>query len=150
MDEVDGYYGDEWDERVMSISFGDLARDERSITVKLKDGGLDGEEVNVCYRPSAYTPEHESRVAKMFSENLPAGALAESLAGVVVSWDVLGEDGKAMGVTLGELNRTPSWFLVVLSDAIGDDMRVKREEIKNLGGGSRAAASKGRSRSGTR
>lgn len=134
----------------MGISFNDLTRDERTIVVVLKENGFDGEEVEITYRPSVYTPRQESRTAKMMKDNIPLSALAESLAETLVRWDVLDVNGKEINVSLDEMNKTPGWFLITISEAIGADMQARREEIKNLEGGSLRGASRGKSRSGTR
>ncbi|GEM_PF-2187252 len=134
----------------MSISFRDLLLDERTIEVELKQPGYEGEVVRITYRPSAYTPTHEVKVAELERNRQPISALAESLCGILVSWDVLDDKGKQLEVNRETIYNMPFWFLASISEAISEDLKVSREERKNYDVGSLRKGSKASRQNGTR
>lgn len=127
------------------IKIGDLIADERTITVEYQ-----GETAKVIYRPSAYTPIVEERAQDEIDNNRPGSGLANLLEGMLIRWEVVGEDGEELPPTVEVMREMPVSFLTAMVNAVVEDMNVSREEIKNSGGGSLAGASKGKSRRGTR
>jgi hypothetical protein len=129
----------------MAIRLADLTANERSCVVT-----FDGETAEVHYRPSAYTPRLEGDFARVLQNGTPGNAIASLLAGVLLSWDVLGADGQALDVTVETMVEMPTRFLSTVMEQITEDMSTEREARKNLEGGSPQAANKANHRTGTR
>jgi hypothetical protein len=128
----------------MPIRLKDLERDVRTCTVE-----YEGENAEVTYRPSAYTPFVEDKLQAAIESNRPSSGVARLLSSVLVGWEVLGEDGEAISTDSETLSALPSAFLFAVINAITEDMGTGREERKNSGGGSPRAASKGTARRGS-
>lgn len=87
----------------------------------------DGDEVALTYRPGAFTPRVEARLSEAQEEGRVSQEVAAVLADVLVSWDVLDEDGKPLKPTAELLMDFPIDFLVGVTEAIGEDMRPKEK-----------------------
>jgi hypothetical protein len=129
----------------MAISLADISKQEREITFE-----FDGEQAAVTYNLRAYTPELESWMQKVFTQEGPANSNAAILSRVLVAWDVLDENGEQFPTDKATLVRFPNEFLEALLNAITLDVRGEREERKNSQGGSPQQAGKARARTGTR
>lgn len=114
----------------MSITLADIERDERTCVVT-----QDEETAEVVYRPSAYTPAIEDALQTAIETNRPASGVARLLSGLLISWDVLGEDGAPLATTPESLRDIPSAFLFKVINAITADMGAG-DGRKNSGGGS--------------
>jgi len=128
----------------MPIQIADLMRDERTCTVSYQ-----GESAQVTYRPGAYTPAVEDAFQTALETNRPSRGVAEMLAGVLVSWEVVDEAGQELAVEVEFLIKVSSSFLFAVIGAITADLNAEKEDRKNSAGGSRRAASKGRARRGS-
>ena len=128
----------------MPIQIADLMRDERTCTVEYQ-----GESAKVTYRPGAYTPIVEDAFQTAIETNRPSRGVAEMLAGLLVGWEVLDDDGNEIPVTVKFLVAVSSSFLFAVINAITSDMNAAKEDRKNSAGGSRRAASKGSARRGS-
>jgi hypothetical protein len=100
--------------------------------LKLYNGDL-----NVEYRLNAGTPELEKEIAALQDDGDTVGVLekvVEQMSNVLVSWDLMGDDGQPVPITIEALtNIVPSAVLTDISNAIS--------EARSLG------EKKGRSRS---
>lgn len=115
----------------MAIKLKDLSRDSRTVTV-----AWDGEEANVTYKPSGYTPATEQELNQDMIANLPNVAVAKMLSGLLVSWDVLDDDGAQIPTDYETLSHIQTDFLQAVLSAVTTDQAANREERKNSGGGS--------------
>lgn len=127
----------------MPIKISHLKNDEREVTVT-----YGGEEAVVVYRPSGYTPVTENAMQDAMGDRRPGAGLARLLSGILVSWDVLDEDGDQMDTTYETISKLPVPFISAVVSQVSDDMNSDREEIKNSGGGSRGKR-RGRALTGT-
>jgi len=128
----------------MSISIRDYNRDEKICEMAVGD-----ERAEVLYRPSAYTPRVESELQSALERNRPSAGMAELLAGVLISWEVLDEEGNEIEPTIENLMELPSVLLGAAVSAISEDIAGDVDR-KNSGGGSRQKGWSGKSLTGTR
>jgi hypothetical protein len=87
----------------MGITVAAMHADTKSVEVT-----FGGETAVVIVRPSKLTPELESNV----SELAGSAGFVELLAGLLVSWEVIGEDGAPIEPTAENLRKLPALFLV--------------------------------------
>ncbi len=127
------------------IRLSDLQRDERTCTVE-----FEGESAEVTYRPSAYTPEIEDQLQTAMESNRPSNGIARWLAGIVVHWEVMDENGEEIPPTFENMRRMSSTFLTTVINTITDDIQVRREDRKNSAGGSQRKGSLANARKNTR
>jgi len=116
----------------MSLSLRDLMQDERYITLEIGEGT-----VEIHYRPSAFTPVVEDEMQRLIETNRPGNGLARMLAGIVIDWDVLDENGQPLEPTVENLRRLPVAFLTRVTNAINRDSAAEKDDLKNSGAGSR-------------
>lgn len=114
----------------MPIRLADLRKETRPITFEFA-----GEPVTVSYSPGAFTPELEDE-ANLAEANHQLRAMAQMLSKILVAWDVMGDDGQALPVTLELLRAMPAQFLAAILKGIMDDNTVPKAS-----GGSFAATS---------
>ena len=129
----------------MPVTLDALKADSRTLVVDVLD-----EKLNISYRPSSYTPVTERKFKEAMRADMPANALIISLADLIDEWDLLDEKGQVIPPERKNLEALPSWFIVLVSNAIMDDMNATREDRKNSDGGSRRVGSLASSRSGRR
>lgn len=130
----------------MPITLDNLKKDVRTCTVE-----YNGETAQVTYRPSGYTPEVEDRFQTYVQSSRSSNGFAEFLAGILISWDLLDDNGKEFPIELEDLRTLPGRFLTIVVNAITADMQEANDENrKNSGAGSLRAVSKGNRRNGTR
>jgi hypothetical protein len=122
-----------------------LLQDVRTCTVEYDD-----ESAQVTYRPSAYTPEAEDTYQREIDARRPSGGCADVLSVMLLSWEVLDEDGVEIPIELELLRGMPSAFLFAVMAAIVRDLNTEREDRKNSGDGLRPKASREHARNGTR
>jgi hypothetical protein len=103
----------------MGLKMGDFAKDERVVEMQVGD-----ETASVTYRASAYTPRVESELQGALEQNRPSLGMARLLAGVLLSWEVLDEDGNEIEPTMDNLMDIPSVLLGAAITAISRDMEV--------------------------
>lgn len=127
----------------MPISVAELLNERRTFTLPVGE-----DELTVTYNPQAYTPKAESEMQKFVGEGKPGTGLAQTLANVLLEWDLL-EDGDPLPCDFETMTNLPTRFLVEVSNGIGNDIRVTAEERKNLDGGSRRTGRKGSFQSGS-
>jgi hypothetical protein len=126
----------------MPISLHDiLTRDTHTITVE-----WEGETAEIVYRPSRYTPELEDTHFQAIREGVPSVGLARMLAGVLVSWEIVDDNGEPLPTDFETLSRLSTDFLDAVRDAIRADFRVGREDRKNSAAGSPRVEKPGKSR----
>jgi hypothetical protein len=101
----------------MGLKMGDFAKDERVVEIQLGE-----ETAMLAYRPSAYTPRVESELQSALEQNRPSAGMARLLAGVLLSWEVLDEDGNEIEPTMDNLMDIPSVLLGAAITAISADM----------------------------
>ena len=115
----------------MPIRLSNLVKDIRTCQVVFGE-----EQANLTYRPSAYTPLLEDELQETMQENRPGNALAEMLANVLLSWEVLDDDGEEIRPTAEHLAKFPVGFLAEVVKTISEDLGAGEETRKNSGGGS--------------
>ncbi len=103
----------------------------------LNADGVDGvenfEPVVVTYRPSAITPDFDQMVVDSIADPAKAKSMwmAEGLAQIIVSWDVVAEDGSPYPTDVKSLCGLPDFFLSdILIACIGNAGKV-RADLKN-------------------
>lgn len=100
----------------MALTIGHLQRNTRNLTFEFL-----GETVNVTYRPGALTPALSVEIADAATQ-LP---IVTALERLLVSWDVLGEDGQTpLPITHAVLVSLPSEFLSTVFSAVMGDTTV--------------------------
>lgn len=87
----------------MGITVAAMNADTKSVEVT-----FGGETAAVVVRPSALTPELESNVAELAG----SAGFVELIAELVVSWEVIGENGAPLEPTVENLRKLPALFLV--------------------------------------
>jgi len=99
----------------MPIKLSEMGAKQKTATVSYL-----GETVNIVYRPAVITPRHEAQLSEQSGQKAIEGLVAQ-LVEIVVSWDVLGADGKPLKPTTELLMEMPSNFLLAVMDAIRED-----------------------------
>lgn len=105
-----------------------------------------GEDVDVVYKPGLMTSARRLRIVlgtQAYWESDTTPKAKEMLAGwesfhadlaeMLVSWDVLGEDGKPLAPTADLLEQFPQSFISALVEALIDDQRVDPPTGKDSG-----------------
>jgi len=115
----------------MPIKIGDLSKDVRDISFVFAD-----ETINLSYKVGKYTGDAELRLSEAQTDKQPVNGLVNLLDGMLVSWDVLEDDGEPMMVTLENLRRLPVTFLADMTNAITEDMRPNAVTASPSRGGS--------------
>ena len=115
----------------MPIKIGDLSKEVREISFVFAD-----ETVNLSYKVGKYTGEAELRLSEAQTDKQPVNGLVNLLDGMLVSWDVLEDDGKPMPVTVENLRRLPVNFLAEVANTITEDMRPNAVTASPSKGGS--------------
>lgn len=129
----------------MTITLEALIQDVRKLEID-----INGETLNVTYRPSSYTLATEREFKNALHSDMPANALAVVLVDMIEEWDLLDDSGNVIPPETKNLQTIPSWFIVRVSNALMDDMNASREDRKNSGAGSRRQGSLASSRRGGR
>jgi hypothetical protein len=127
----------------MSINLSDCSRDGKRCEMRV---GV--ETAELVYQPNAYTPQVESELRSALETNRPSVGMAELLAGVLISWEVLDEEGERVEPSLENLMVMPSVLLGAALTAISADISGDVDR-KNSAGGSRRKGSSGKSLNGT-
>lgn len=78
----------------MPIRLSALTADRRTLSVSFGDDSL-----TLTYRPSGVNAAQEARELEERAKGEHLKAQAKSLAEIITSWDVLGEDGKSVAPT---------------------------------------------------
>ncbi len=80
----------------------------------------------VTYRPALMTPEGDSQYAKAAEEGEDLNfLLIDRLCKVMVTWDLVDEDGEMYPITPDALGKIDSGFLRAIIEAIGEDRAPK-------------------------
>lgn len=108
-----------------------------------------GETASVTYRPAAYTPELEEEIRECTNEDLPSNSLAVLLSEVLISWEVLDENGDKIPPEYENLRKMPTRFLAAVVRAINEDQNPEEEDRKNSGGRSQRRAKSAKRRRGS-
>ncbi len=93
-----------------------------------------GEAVTITYRNGVITPEWESR-RELTDPSRQAQATVLALSEIVASWDVLGDDGQPVPVTVETLTPMPLQFLNRVLEEVMADMRPKARSGGSFGAG---------------
>ena len=108
----------------MSIRLSELKADVRKVTFD-----YDGSEINVEYKPSAITPIFQSKMRKMDTSD--AMNMVEAVSVMLVSWDVLGDNGKPIAITTNTLGTLPIAFVSKVITSVFEDMQPEAREKKD-------------------
>lgn len=109
----------------MPIQLSQLKANTRSVVVAYYD-----DTVTVRYQPSVLTPNREAAI-KATAADSDNTALLETIADLVVEWDVLDAEGKPLPRTVDVLRDLPSAFLMTIFQAIGEDMAPKAKSARS-------------------
>lgn len=105
----------------MPISLNHLENDVRSATVYYA-----GESARITYRPSESTPnKNAARVEAFESDGNKAGVAL--LCALLISWDVLDNEGVPLPITPEVLSDLPDPFLTAILNACQEDMYPKKK-----------------------
>jgi len=102
----------------MPVRIGKLSANTATVAVE-----IDGETLNVVYRPSGLTPETEDRLQEMVKEQRGGASLIVLLREILVSWDLLDDNDQPLPVDERTLRGLPITLLSRVAEAISDDMR---------------------------
>lgn len=119
----------------MAIRIANLGTDTRTVELS-----IDNEVLRVVYRPSGVTPVTEDRLRAMAADQRGGASLVVLLADVLVSWDLLDNDGTPYPITAESLSCLPTLFLARLTDAIKQDVIPKAPSAAGSGAGSQPRA----------
>lgn len=102
----------------MAIKFSELAKGSRTVIVR-----WEGEECKVQYRPGANTAAFAIGLQEAMEESASGGtkAIVESLANMLIGWDVLDDKGEPMPIEADDLMGYPVGFLSAILNAIAED-----------------------------
>lgn len=116
----------------MPITLADIAVDRRELSIPIGDGVL-----NIVYNLAGLTPQVEAQFRRAAQEQQNGEALVAFLTPLLLSWDLLGEDGQPLPVTAEILQTLPLAFLARLVEAIGADIAPNPTSVAASAGGSR-------------
>jgi len=111
------------------IRLSDIANRKRTITFSFEVNDH-AEDVSITYSPAFYTVEREEELRRRLEDYKArpdslygAEDRARRLADILVSWDVVGDDGKPYPTTFVALRSVDSnGFLLAVEKAIQDDL----------------------------
>lgn len=101
----------------MPIRVSNLSANTKSVAID-----IDGETLNITYRPSGMTPETEDRLHAMAAEKRGGASLIALLVDVLASWDLLGDDDQPYPISVESLSRLPTLFLSRVAEGIMRDI----------------------------
>lgn len=78
--------------------------------------------LRVTYRPYAYTVALDEVYREALSAERGGAALAELLAALLVSWDLVNDKGKELATTPDVIKTLPLKLLAPVIEAIGEDL----------------------------
>lgn len=104
----------------MPISLAQLKGNVRTINVAYFSDNL-----AVTYRPSELTPQNQSEINDKIEAGEAKNILIETLCQVMISWDVVDDEGTMLPITPETLAQAPGPLLLAISEAIGEDARPK-------------------------
>lgn len=128
----------------MPISISALAANRRTVKVPVGD-----EFLTVVYRPSAVNAVQEARELEERSAGRHVQSMANSLAEIIHSWDLVDDTGKAAPITSELLSTFGLDVLQTLTREIIGDLLPNRTTASNSNGTSSQTAGSGPSPSGT-
>ena len=111
----------------MPVRLSDLTKRERTVAVHFD--GVDTP-LNITYRPDKWTPAAEAHYRSFYTEMRPGHALAAYVAGRVVGWDLVGDDGALIPLTEAALADVDMAVLDKVVMAILSDMRPSVDDPK--------------------
>lgn len=101
------------------------ARKTCAVPVSFEDGEgnpVTGE-LNVAYNPRSITPEMEDKIQRALEEKRQLTWLAETLAALVIEWDLLDDEGRPMPASVEVMKGMPAAVLNDIFQAVMGDMR---------------------------
>lgn len=102
----------------MTVKFSELAKGVRSVVAE-----WEGESVKVQYRPGANSAAFAIALQEAMEGSASGGtrAIVDSLANMMIGWDVVDDDGKPMPISADDLLAYPVGFLSAILNAIAED-----------------------------
>lgn len=128
----------------MPIKLSQLIADRRTVKVPFGDDAL-----TLTYKPSAVNAVQESRELEDREKGQILRSQARSLAEVIESWDIVGEDGKTLPVSEEVLSALGIDVTSKINRAIIEDLLPNRQTATDSRNGSSATASSAPAQSGT-
>ena len=120
----------------MPIRLSALTADRRTLKIEFGDDAL-----SVTYRPSAFNVKQEARENEEKGRGEHIAAQARSLAEIIASWDLLGEDGKPVPPTAEVIGSLGLDVTSKITRAILDDLLPNPKKGAGSPNGSAAAGS---------
>jgi hypothetical protein len=98
------------------------------------------EVVNMLYAPGRVTPADLEAFAELDMSDIPGqarGALvgADSLATILVEWDITGDDDELLPITPANCRELPSLFIQAIQTAIEEDQRPPEKKSGSFASG---------------
>jgi hypothetical protein len=127
------------------INLADLVKDQRKLTVKTEAG-----ELNVTYRPSAFTAATEERYVDQIEHKRVNMAYVDALVEILDEWDLV-DDAQPVSLDRETLSTLPSAFLAdIFWSIVTDNRQGGKETRKNSGDGSPPVGKRANARRGGR
>lgn len=112
----------------MGVKLADLTADRRKVAIPLNmgenpdTGEQNVQDLNVVYRPSAYTANTEKELNVLRQSDWKSEMGLTFLTTLVVSWDLEEDDGTPYIITKESLASLPSTFISQVMAGIAGDM----------------------------
>lgn len=114
----------------MPVRIANLNADTATATLQVGD-----ETLNIVYRPGGLTPEVEDQIHALAQEQRGSASLVVLLRDILISWDLLGNDGQPLPTDEATLRTLPSLFLGQVAQAISESMSPNRRSAGPSGAG---------------
>ena len=111
----------------MPVKLVDLKRDQRTIEIQIYLGDEEEETLTVTYRPSEYSSKAEAELNESLAGDLKSRMGTEFVRRLVLSWDLIGEDGEPYPITDEGLAELPSTFIGDVVGGVAKDMGKVRQ-----------------------
>lgn len=109
----------------MPVTLSQLKANTRTIVVPYEQ-----DEVRLTYQPSQMTPVVESEI-NAASRDGDVGPMLQAMSKLIVEWDVMEDDKKALPHTVEVLAGLPNAFLMAIFRAIQEDMAPKARAARS-------------------
>lgn len=110
----------------MPIKLVDLKRDQRTIEIPIGIGDDAEETLTVTYKPSEYSSKTEAELNTILQGDVKSLMGTTFVQRLVLSWDLIGDDGEPYPITLDSLAELPSTFIGDVVGGVAKDMGKAR------------------------
>lgn len=100
----------------------------QKMTVVFEDleGPVEDRTINVTVNPGSLTPAKQARLQAADEDD--SATLAEMIADLISEWDLLGDDGEVIPLTLESLMNTPILVLAMVLNAVTEEFQAGASE----------------------